>query len=43
MALYAKKSNKVGAILVYLSKAFDTLKHNLHLYKLKAHGFDTEL
>ena len=41
MALYAKKSNKVGAIVMDLSKAFDKLNHNLLLCKLKAYGFDT--
>ena len=33
------KGNKVGAIIVDLSKAFDTLNHNLFLCKLKAYGF----
>ena len=32
------KDNKVAAIIMDLSKAFDTLKHNL-LCKLKAYGF----
>ena len=41
MALYAKESNKVGAIVMDLSKAFDKLNHNLLLCKLKAYGFDT--
>ena len=35
------KGNKVGAIVIDLSKAFDTLSQNLLLCKLKAHGFDT--
>ena len=34
------KGSKVGAIVMDLSKAFDTLNHNL-LCKLKAYGFDT--
>ena len=34
------KDNKVGAIVMDLSKTFDTLNHNL-LCKLEAHGFDT--
>ena len=33
------KGNKVGAIIMDLYKAFDTLNHNLLLYKLKAYGF----
>ena len=35
------KVNKVGAIVMDLSKAFDTLNHNLLLCRLKAYGFDT--
>ena len=33
------KGNKVRAIIMDLSKAFDTLKHNLFC-KLKAYGFN---
>ena len=32
--------NKVGAIIMDLWKAFDTLNHNLLLCKLKAYGFN---
>ena len=35
------KGAKVGAIVMNLSKAFDTLNLNLLLCKLKAYGFDT--
>ena len=35
-----KKGNKVEALVLNLSKAFDTLNHNL-LCELKAYGFDT--
>ena len=34
------KGDKVGAIVMTLSKAFDTLNHNLLLCKQKAKGFD---
>ena len=34
------KGNKVGAIRMDLSKAFDTLNYNLVLCKLKAYGFN---
>ena len=34
------KGNKVGAIVMDLCKAFDTLNHNLLLCKLKAYGFN---
>ena len=34
------KGNKVGAIIMDLSKAFDTLNHNLLLCKIKAYGFN---
>ena len=34
------KRNKARAIVMNLSKAFDTLNHNL-LFKLKAYDFDT--
>ena len=34
------KTNKVGAIIMDLSKAFDMLNHNLLLCKLKAYGFN---
>ena len=33
------KGNKLGVIIMDLSKAFDTLNHNLLLCKLKACGF----
>ena len=35
------KGNKVGAIVMNLSKAFDRLNYNLLLCKLQAYGFDT--
>ena len=35
------EGNKVGAIVMNLSKAFDTLNHNLFICKLKVYGFDT--
>ena len=34
------KGQKVGAIIMDLSKAFDTLNHKLLLKKLQPHGFD---
>ena len=35
------EGNKVGTIVMNLSKAFDTLNHNLFICKLKVYGFDT--
>ena len=35
----ANKGNKVGAIVMDLSKAFETLHHKLLLCKLKAYGY----
>ena len=35
------KRNKVGAIVIHLSKVFDTLNHQLLLCKLKTCGFNT--
>ena len=35
------KSYKVRTIVMDLSNAFDTLNHNLLLFKLKTYGFDT--
>ena len=40
MGLYAKKSKKVEAVVMDLSKVFDTLSDNFFLCKLKAYGFD---
>ena len=34
------KGNKVGAIVMELSKILDTLNHNLLLCKLKTYGFE---
>ena len=35
-----KKGNIAGAIMMDLSKAFDTLNHELLIAKLEAYGFD---
>ena len=40
MGLYAKKGKKVEAVVMDLSKAFDTLSDNFFLCNLKAYGFD---
>ena len=37
------KNQKVGAIIMDLSKAFDTLNHKLLFQKLQAYGFDKKL
>ena len=37
------KGQKVGAIIMDLSKTFDTLNHKLLLKKLQAYGFDKKL
>ena len=34
------KGQKVGAIIMDLSKAFDTLNHKLLFKKVQAYGFD---
>ena len=34
------ESCKVGAVIIYLSKTFDSLNHKLLLGKLKAYGLD---
>ena len=35
------KGNKIGTIVMNLSKAYDMLNHNLLLFKLKVYGFNT--
>ena len=35
------KGNKAEPIVIDFSKAFDTLNHNVLLFKLKAYGFNT--
>ena len=37
------KGNTVRTIVMDLSKAIETLNHDLHLYQLKAYGFDTNV
>ena len=32
--------NKIGALIINLSKSFDTINHDLFLSKLKAYGFN---
>ena len=34
------RENKIGALIMDLSKGFDTINHNLFLSKLKASGFN---
>ena len=40
MAGIANTRQKVGAIVMDLSKTFDTLNHKLHFKKMQAYGFD---
>ena len=40
MASIANKDQKVGAITMDLSKAFETLNHKLLFKKMEAYGFD---